>query len=59
MCPLQRNSAKQNNADYSNTLSAPVKYNSSRCLDLVKKAPVFVFLPLPLPLNFGGWLVKA
>lgn len=47
MCPLQRNSAKQNNADYSNTLSAPVKYNSSRCLDLVKKAPVFVFLPLP------------
>lgn len=50
MCPLQRNSAKQNNADYSNTLSAPVKYNSSRYLDLVKKAPVFVFLPFPSPL---------
>lgn len=59
MCSLQRNSVKQNNADYNNTLSAPVKYNSSRYLDLVKKAPVFVFLPLPLSLNFCGRLLKA
>lgn len=53
MCSLQRNSAKQNNADYSNsnTLWALVKYNSSCYLDLVKKAPVFVSsLSAPFPL---------
>lgn len=59
MCSLQRNNARQNSADYSNsnTLWAPVKYNSCCYLDLVKKAPVFISSPHSL--NFCGWLVKG
>lgn len=61
MCSLQHNSAKQNNADYSNsnTLWALVKYNSSCYLDLVKKAPVFVSSLSPPSLNFFRSLVKG